>query len=265
MTQSVRDQLEALNRECEAFCRDESNWSDKWRGADDKGNPNFLLAFSSVETFERPGGVMILGTNPGGDHTRAKEHPVETPFECPGWSSYLDDDWGNGSPGSHMTQRAVRKIAEVVAGESGDGAELLRTSPTGNLIPFRSKKPSHLQRVASNDKKPYDFGIDVGWQLIRIARPRVLILLASDRERWAWLLDRINGQSNRQWCKNLPGSNRTFREAVVSGSRPRPEFIWALPRVNTGTAGQRPRDELRKRLRKYGIRWTRSGIRVVTD
>ncbi len=264
MAPSVREQLEALNEECEEFCSDKSNWTKKWHGEDSEGNPNFLLSYSSVETFEQPGGVMILGTNPGGDHRRAKFHPISDPFDRPSWSSYLDDDWGNDDPGEEKGQRAVRRIADIIAASAGGGDELLRRIPTGNLIPFRSKRPMHLQRPREEPKvSPYDYGLEVGLRLIRIARPRVVILTASDGARWARLTTRLTSNSVQECSKDLPGSNRVFREAIFSGTRPRPEFIWALPRVNTGTAGKCPGEVLRKRLRKHRVAVTKSGqVRV---
>ena len=254
MPQSVREQLEALNEECKEFCLAKSNWTAKWRGADEADNPNFLLAYSSVDTFQRPGGVMILGTNPAGDHTVAHRYPISSPFDPsqPRWSSYLDDRWEKAA-GEDKRQRAVRRIADIVAGDSGDGDELLRMSQTGNLIPFRSNEPGHLKTSGRGTTTPYEVGLSVGWQLIRIARPRVLILTASNGSRWSWLMGKFAGRVAQECPWDLPGSNRTFREAIIGGSRPRPEFIWALPRVNTGTAGPRPGEELRKRLRKYGV------------
>lgn len=157
MTSSVREQLEELNRECEEFCIDQANWSDKWHGTDDNGNPNFLIAYSSAETFERMGGVMFLGTNPGGDHHRAKAHPFRLPFERQRWSSYLDDDWGNPHGKQWPMQIAVRKVAEVLAGKPNMGDRLLRSSPSGNLVPFRSQSPNDLPDLA------YRKGLEIGW------------------------------------------------------------------------------------------------------
>ena len=234
MTPSVRGQLEELNCECETFCRDRSNWSAQWHGTDDNGNPNFLLAYSSAETFERLGGVMFLGTNPGGDHRRAKAHPFRLPFERQRWSSYLDDDWGEPYGKQWPMQIAVRKVAEVLAGKPNLGDRLLRSSPSGNLVPFRSQAPEDLPDRA------YKKGLDIGWQLIALTQPSVLVLFASKNsgkyKQWDWLMERIGHSSKPDWTCNI---NKTliFRETrKPEGDWPR--FVFALPALNTRVVGQ---------------------------
>lgn len=232
MAKSVREQLEALNRECERFCLDESNWSGKWRGADDEGNPNFMLAYSSVETFEQPGGVMILGTNPGGDHARAKVYKASDPFERPGWSSYLDDNW-NGQPGQHNTQIAVREVAKIIAGGSERVDPLLRNSPTGNLIPFRSED------IGALTKEPKVFGRRIGYQIIEIAQPRVLILIASSQHEWTRMMRKFKNPPYCEWDLDegkLNSANFKFREARMRGGWPR--FVFALPGLNQKNWGR---------------------------
>ena len=231
MAKSVREELEALNEECKAFCLDESNWVEStWKGTGPQGTPNFRLLYSSPETFHHPGGIMLMGTNPGGDYSNAERHPPDLPFLSSTYSAYLDDWWGDFSRGQHPMQRAARAVARAVAGNGPRGDRLLRNSPTGNLIPFRSEKPTHLPDIA------VDYGLDFGWQLIAIAKPRVLVLLASNKQRWEWLMKCVGHGSQPDWKRGIT-KTLTLREA----QRPEghwPRFVFALPALNTSKTGQ---------------------------
>ena len=250
MTPSVREQLKALNAECETFCRGYSG-DPKWVpfGEPNKNrHPNFLLAFSSVETFEQPGGVMIIGTNPGGDHSRARIYKASDPFERPGWSSYLDDKW-NGRPGQHNTQLAVQRVAEIVSGSRQRVEPLLRNSPTGNLIPFRS------ERVNTLTPEPKAFGRNIGYRLIDIAKPRVLILIASSQPEWKRLMRRLENPLHCEWDLDegkSQSANFRFREAQKDRDWPR--FVFALPGLNQKNWGRN--DEVlnffEQRVKHYG-------------
>ncbi len=247
---SVRECLESLNEKCEAFCIDESNWTEEWRGADSHGNPNFLLAYSHVDTFKSPGGVMILGTNPAGDHNQAHMYPISDPFECSGWSSYLDDDWDEGyEPGQSPVQLAVQSVAEIVSGRSDRVNALLRRSPTGNLIPFRSDGLSDLPPDAKK------LGRAIGLQLIELAQPRVLILIASRQDDWRRLMRRFGNLPYCQWDLDEgkeKSANFFFREARRGGGWPR--YVFALPAVNASNQARAPESLalLRKRVEKHG-------------
>ena len=239
----IRQQLEEWNRQCERICRDFQAADDpSWKPAGPRsGTPNFQLIYSSVETFETPGGVMFLGTNPGGDHTRADVHDPWLPFRCSGWSSYLDDDWGSGQPGDATMQRAVQSIACVIAGGDESGIDLLRRSPAGNIIPFRSKKPGDLPRRLRKD------GRDFGRRLIQLARPSMLILLSSNKDMWNPLMDWMGHPPEPDWEHYL-GANLTFREAQSAAGWPGVAF--ALPAVNNrnGPRNSEVIDLLRQRL-----------------
>ena len=126
--------LKAWGEECADLCMRHGHLSPS-------GDPNFRLLYSSVETLETPGGVMFLGTNPGGDLTIARGSHRRLPFEKPRWSAYMDEDW-NG----HALQPAAREIANLFAGPRESGEGVLRRSPSGNLIPFRSESGSSSWR-----------------------------------------------------------------------------------------------------------------------
>ena len=245
---TIRQQLEESNRECERICRNFARTAGdrtEWKAVGPSGSPNFQLIYSSVETFETPGGVMFFGTNPGGDHTRADVHDPWLPFRRSDWSSYLDDDWGGSVP--HALQRAVRSVAALIAGGDENGVELLRKSPAGNFIPFRSSKPGHLP---SEIRKK---GLRFGSSLITLAQPRTLILLSSNVDLWKSLMEWTGHRPEPDWQSYL-GANLTFREAIRSAVD-FPRFVFALPGVNTRMEGRNHEviDLLRRRLDHHGL------------
>ena len=231
MAKSVREELEALNEECKAFCLDESNWVEStWEGTGPKGTPNFRLLYSSPETFSPPGGIMLLGTNPGGDSSSAERHHPDLPFLSETYSAYVHDSWGDFPTGQHPMQRAARSVARAVAGNGPRGDRLLKSSPSGNLIPFRSKKPTDLPDIAE------EYGLEFGWQLMTIARPRVLILLASNKGRWKWLMGRLNRSPRPDRTQEITKTLIVREAQQPVGDWPR--FIFALPALNTSNRGQ---------------------------
>ena len=73
---TVRERLKTWDKECADLCM-------RYDHLSLSGDPNFRLLYSSVETLETPGGVMFLGTNPGGDRTRARISHRRLPFGRP--------------------------------------------------------------------------------------------------------------------------------------------------------------------------------------
>ena len=150
---TIRTRLEELGQECAELCRRHAHLSPD-------GIPNFRLLYSSAETFETPGSVMFFGTNPGGDCWQASQAHRWLPFQQQNWSAYLDEDW-NG----HALQTAVKEIADLFAHHGESGKDVLRRSPAGNLVPFRSRKGvSELPRAL----RDLSFGV----RLVRLASPR---------------------------------------------------------------------------------------------
>ena len=231
MATSVREQLEELNEACKEFCEDQANWvGAAWRGIGPQGTPNFRLLYSSPETLKRQGGVMLLGTNPGGGPSNADRYHPDVPFLSPTYSSYLDDSWGDFATGQHPMQLAARAVARTIAGNRPRGDRLLRNSPTGNLIPFRSEKPSDLPDLA------VQYGLDFGWQLIAIAQPRVLVLLVSNTQRWEWLMERVSHDPEPD--RTLPITKTLILREAQQSEGKWPRYIFALPALNTGNPGQ---------------------------
>ena len=240
MGQGARIELERLNRECAEFCR-EYRGNPRWTPFGDpasRKHPNFRLLYSSPETFETPGGVMILGTNPGGDHKAAEEHKAGLPFwkrrsRQPPYSAYLDDSWDGTGRGKSPVQCAVQSVAEIVSGKPERVAPLLRSSPTGNLTPFRSSRLSDLPSPVQKR------GLLFGEQLIEIAQPRVLILIASREQHWKSVMRLVGHCSEPDW-KVCLGANHVVRGAEKDFVRDWPRFVFALPALNNSRQTRAP-------------------------
>ena len=244
---TTRERLEALNRDCEKLC-DEHGYYQGWQGRSPAGRPNMRLLYSTPETFEAPARVMWLGKNPGGRPEDADRHPHDAPFkEGPGWSDLLDLRWGRPpfARGQHPMQRAALDAAALFAGDRSGGEALLRASPAGNLSPFRSRRWTQLPRGLRN--------IGIGVHLIRLAHPRVLVLMFSEAALWNQLLNALGRRTSQ--TKKFPiaeGAGFTLRECVGGGS---PEYVLALPGVNTRTPGHNERvlRELGKRIAAHNL------------
>jgi len=226
------EHLKNLDKKCADLCQCHGHLSPS------NGIPNFRLLYSSAKTFKTHGGVMFLGTNPGGCAENAKEGHRRNPFEKPGWSAYLDEDWHN-----HALQPAAKKVAGIFAGPSESGEHVLRRSPAGNLIPFRSEKLSKLPKQLRND------GIEIGVELIRLAKPSVLVLFASNQVVWGQLMEALDRSPETTYCKRLDDSGFTFRESVGDEM---PSYVFALPGVNGKVTGRNQEviDILRRRCEK---------------
>ena len=213
---TVREYLEALDQECAELCR-------RYDHLSPDGIPNVRLLYSSAETFETPGGVMLLGTNPGGDPTRAREAHRRLPFRQPSWSAYLDEDWGG-----HALQAAASEIAGLFADPGESGEDVLRRSPSGNLVPFRSESGvSELPETLRD--------IRFGVRLIQLAQPRALVLFASSQSHWRQLMEALDRSPEPTYWDYL-GASFTFRESAVASIMPR--HVFALPGVNQRNVGR---------------------------
>ncbi|MCY4662060.1 MAG: hypothetical protein OXF93_19985 [Acidobacteria bacterium] len=236
---TTRERLAGLDRECVNVCV-------RYRYLSPHGNPNVFLVYSTPETFEPPTSVMWLGKNPGGGVIGGDQHPHDSPFTAqPGWSAYLDLRWGAYPPGHHPMQRAVLDTAALLAGRGNDGEALLRSSPAANLSPYRSLKWQDLPAPLRS--------IEVGIELIRVALPRTLVLLFSDRFLWSRLLRDLGRNGRTQEFCVSKGAGFTLRESVEPGGTP--EYVFALPGVNTRTTGHNGKvlDLLHTRITAHGL------------
>lgn len=225
--------LKDLDQECAELCRHHGHLSQG-------GIPNFRLLYSSAATFETPGSVMFFGTNPGGNCWQASQAHRWLPFQQQSWSAYLDEDW-NG----HALQTAVKEIASLFAAHGESGEDVLRRSPSGNLVPFRSRKGVSELPGALRD-------LSFGVRLVRLARPRTLVLFASNENHWQQLMKALGRPLQPTWCQYL-GANFTFRESVaVTDTAPR--CVFALPGVNQRKWGRNREvmDILKKRVLEFG-------------
>ena len=249
---SVRQRLQEMDRTCVELCKKHGHLA--------SGRcPNFMLLYSTPETFERPADVMFVGWNPGGGEDAADRHPHRTPFDKRrGWSPYLDETWdkpvratgGNSArfeKGEHPMQRAVQSTAELIAGSQRSGIDLIRASPAGNLIPFRSEASDDLPRALQGE------GIRIGLELVSLARPRLLVLLSGKQKLWESLMKQIGHTPEPDWTRDL-GAKYTFREAPNAADGT-PRFVFSLPGVNTRIEHRNREviDLLRQRLDHHGL------------
>lgn len=185
------------------------------------------LLYSTPDTFDPPARILWMGKNPGGAPADGDRHPHDVPFrQRRGWSGYLDDPWGDFQKGEHPMQRAVLVAASLFAGGYVEGQTLLRSSPAGNLSPYRSRSWDDLPKELRD--------ISVGEHLIRLAQPRVVVLLFSDDSLWRQLMGVLNRTVPTTEIQISEGAGYTFRESVGGD---RPQYVFGLPGFNTRTPG----------------------------
>ena len=227
----IRQQLAALAGECESLCEQEG-----WLGYETR-IPNFRLIYSSVESFEHGSGFAIVGMNPAGDGRDAHTDDCDRPFQDPGYSAYLDDEWREhkvGKVGAARLQRVVQALAMLLVGASpseaiaaiddtkhtpeerinGSVLAFLRNTPSLNIIPFRH---SNLGKVPPRLRKR---GEEIGWQLLCLARPglRCIVTLVNQVSHPPWrTILKNSGQPPRpDYEKKIHESmSRTYREAQL--------------------------------------------------
>ena len=239
---TVAEELEALDKTCQRLCG-KYDGRNGWRGFGRNGTPNYRLLYASATAFNNPGGVMFLGTNPGGSHEDADPGHHSRPFsKSEDYSAYLDESWGCwGHPGEkncYPLQTAALCVAgKIVGGRDAedpgrDAEDLLRRSQAGNLIPFRSETPDALPCGLR------ERGLEIGWELINIAKPRLLVLFASNKKRWGWLMQQMRHNGPAPQCQEHR-ITKTFilREARLEGRPELPAYVFALPALNTKTWG----------------------------
>ena len=244
---SVRRQLEALADDCNAKCVESS-----WMGSDTV-TPNFRLLYSSVESFEKGNGIVILGMNPAGPPSHATPQDHTRSFREPRYSAYLDDRWGSSGRGQHGLQRAVQGIAMILTGATPsrtmlritntmltpekrigtEATELLRKAPSGNIIPYRASK---LECIRLRLRK---HGVSIGWQLLCSARPKpsVIVTLANGvtGERWkriVWgtILENSQQPLKADYCKRIY-TKRTYRDVKLRQGPLKGALVIGLPAV----------------------------------
>ena len=193
----IRQELEALSKECEARCR-----RFRWVSRKDR-IPSFHLLFSSIETYEAGNGLAILGLNPSDSLDDANPEKRDRPFQGPGYNAYIDDDNSGYGKGQSPFQRAIQSLAMVLSGAEPseameamndsslspeerigpDATTLLRNAPSGNIIPFNGS----IGEI-SKKRNMAEEGERIGWRLLCLIRPRprLIITLTNAIERSPW-------------------------------------------------------------------------------
>jgi hypothetical protein len=176
------------------------------------GTPNFKILYSHVSTFPNPSGYMILGQNPGGTRSAADEDDIEIAMRNrnAGWSAYLDEVWeGQSKKGMAKLQKAVLAVFQTLEGNQAAETKI-RESAAANIIPFRSK---------SFDCVPDDLlepGRLIGWELIQLAAPRVLVMLANGSDPWGYVIGRC-GIDEATFRSEPVGNRFYYKQGVLQG------------------------------------------------
>ena len=260
----VRRKLQAMSDECQAIC-EEKRW-----------DASFRLIYSSVGSYEKGNGMVIFGLNPAGTAKDATPDNITRPFDCPGYSAYLDDDWTGRGQGESPLQRIVQGIAMAVSGaksaeimsaiqkenitpEERIGSEattILRNTPSGNIIPFRGSKPKEIE-LKFGDSCP-----TFGWQLLTLMRPkpRIIITLANGKSApiWKTILENSKQPLKSDYEKWInKGWNRKYREVHIVNKPLKGALVIGLP----GVVHDKIREDttkpmfkvLARRLRYHGL------------
>lgn len=162
----IRQQLKTLQEECISLCEEHG-----WLGHETR-NPSYRLLYSSVQSYEHGSGFAIVGMNPAGGGRDADTDDPHRPFCEARYSAYLDDEWGSKRgtsrlpPGATPLQRVIQALAMILSGSSPSEAmsamsdttktprqrigakasDLLRNTPSMNIIPFRASKLSDVPK-----------------------------------------------------------------------------------------------------------------------
>ncbi len=268
---STRERLISLFSECEELCARTGLVGPQ------TAQPSFRLIYTSVETYERSNRFVIIGENPGGDHSDADTDDRSRPFQEEEYSAYLDDNWRDAGRGESPFQRAVQGVAMVAAGttptqafvairqqeikpESRTGtkaASFLRCTPSLNIIPFRQSKKDQLDDTLMRR------GVEIGWELLCLIRPRprYIITLANGvgGPIWRTILSesgQTRGTDHEEWIhRNV---KRKYREVSLKRGPLRGAVLLGLPAVVhdkiRGDVTPKLLEILNLRLRHHGHR-----------
>ena len=240
----IRERLRQLQEECEGLCSKEG-----WKSG-------FRLIYTSPETFVRGNSFVIAGLNPGGSSQDAVGDDYDRPFRESRYCSYLDDDWAHAGMGHSRFQRAVQGIAMIATGATpGDAlnsidkddrrepesrigsetADFLRSTPSLNIIPFRSRRAPKPQALS------YYFwqrGEQIGWEILTLIRPKprfVIALANGPVSPWKTILENSNlSPSDRDFQQRIGyanGSVRNYREISLNDGPLRGTLVFGLPAV----------------------------------
>ena len=234
----IRQELADLSAQCEAMCKKVG-----WVGPN-TGKPNFHLLYSSVESYESGNGFSIFGLHPGGGPDYADNDDHDRPFQCPGYSAYLDD--ARPDPGESQLQRVVQALAMIFTGSTpcdamaamnnvhlsleerigADAIAMLRNAPSGNITPFRG---SSLSRIPPQLRDP---GERIGRRLLCLAQPKPRLIVTLATQAWDMIL-KNSGQPRKadhdEWIHR--GMKRKYKEVRLTQGPLNGSLLISLPGV----------------------------------
>lgn len=223
--------LEGLESECVALCR-EHGWLDA------NGAPAFQMICSDRVTFSAGADLMLLAIHPRGDPS-VHDGVSRESGDGSGYTALLDDSWGEREPGGAQLQAVAREVAGMF---SSDAEAVLRRTPAGFMIPFRSES---IARLPDPLRKQ---GLLLGGRLVASVRPKVLVLVGGDRVLFESAVSRLPGRRSDSMAEAFGATRRAYRDVLVAGDDG-VTFAAVLPL----SALQAGLDTLRRRLQEHRL------------
>jgi len=206
------------------------------------GKPKLKLLCSSASVFPSTTGLLILGANPGGGEAEHRAEDPRRPFEDSDYCAYLDESWMDGagkwiSRGQHRIQLRIRRVVEALL-ESKDEdlvKKVVRSSPAGNILPFRSREwvdlPVELRSRTTCDTCRLSH-FEICADLVKIAQPRLIVTIGGSSEDIGKALKPLGQMQERPQSRVPIWSTWKYREYEILGEDS-PIMVVALPAVNS--------------------------------
>jgi hypothetical protein len=184
------------------------------------------LRYSSLRTFRPSPEFLLVGENAAGNEA---DHASEASARArPDYSAYLDESWVSHPPGEDFRQQRTQAIAMILTGSSASSAiaraegtgpisqaavKFLRSNPSIQLFPFRSKSSTELQVMWPTLRLR---GRELTTELIRFLRPKVIVSLGSGKESaWHWIIEnKALGDATAEVHEKVAGNHASYKRGL---------------------------------------------------